>query len=91
MILAAATTNSLFVSPEAYHPEASKFPLFINLFGTMLGFFSCPIRSKEIILPKYGLRELEASSLKQVANNEFFKSLTVVQVHPQHHSVCWAI
>jgi len=30
MILAAAT-NSLLVSPEAYHPEASKFPLFICL------------------------------------------------------------
>ena len=30
MILA-ATTNSLFVSPEAYNPEASKIPLFICL------------------------------------------------------------
>ena len=57
----------------------------------MLGFFSCPIRSTEIILPKYGLRELKASPLKQVANNEFFKSLTVLQVHPQLHSICWAI
>ena len=26
-------------------------------------------------MPKYGLRELEASLIKQVANNEFFKSL----------------
>ena len=30
MILA-ATTNSLLVSSQAYHPEASKFPLFICL------------------------------------------------------------
>lgn len=27
----AAATNSILVSPEAYHPEASKFPLFICL------------------------------------------------------------
>ena len=26
-----AATNSILVSPEAYHPEASKFPLFICL------------------------------------------------------------
>ena len=84
MILTAAT-NSLLVSPVAYNPEASKFPINYLLVWKNAGFFifSCPIRSKEIILPKYGLRELEASPLKQVANNEFFKPLTVLQVHPQ--------
>ena len=45
----------------------------------MLGFFSCPIRSKEIILPKYGLRELEASPLKQEANNNIHNSTVYVE------------
>ena len=57
----------------------------------MLEFFGCPIKSMEIILLTYGLRELEASPLKQVGNNEFFKSLTVFQVHPQLHNICRAI
>ena len=44
MILAAAT-DSLLVSPVAYNPEASKFPI-IYLFGTMLGFLFLAVQSE---------------------------------------------
>ena len=50
------------------------------------GFFSRPITGKEMFLPRYGIRELKASlsekqhKVKKV-NNEFFQSLTILQLH----------
>ena len=38
------------IKTEAYNPEASKFSLSVK---NHVGFFSCPIRSKEIFLPSH--------------------------------------
>ena len=46
------------ISTEACNTEASNFAYLLRI---MLGFFSPLIRSKEIFLLKYGIRELETS------------------------------
>jgi len=48
----------------------------------MLGFLGCPVRSTEFFAQIWNQR-IEGLPIQKVANNKFFKSLTVLQVHPQ--------